>query len=237
LDKVWYYGTLNRTAWLDSPLQPSPMATTGNTQEGTLIFHEQGVDDASTASPRPIEAYIESSDFDISDGHNFGYIWRIIPDVTFAGSTAENPQINMSLLGRRNSGTNYQGVTSLTASMTAVQTSISVIDTTTFPQTGTLLINLEKITYTGKTINTFTGCTRGALATTPESHVPNTEVNLYQTQLDVTKTSTYPVEQFTGQIYTRLRARQMGIRVSFTRLGTTWQLGAPRIDIKPDGRR
>lgn len=237
LDKVWYYGSLNRTAWLDSPLQDNPIAAIGNTEEGTLLSHEKGVDDGATASPKAIEAFIESSDFDINDGHNFGFIWRIIPDITFAGSTAENPQVNMSLLGRRNSGTNYQGLTSLTGSINETQTTIPVIDTSNFPVSGTLLINTENITYTGKTATTFTGCVRGALATTAESHIVNTSVIQFQQQLNVTKTSTYPVEQFTGQIYTRMRARQMGIRVDSTKLGTTWQLGSPRIDIKPDGRR
>lgn len=237
LDKVWYYGRLNRTAWLDSPLQDYPLAAIGTTEEGTLLFHELGVDDAATASPQPIEAFIESSDFDIGDGFNFGFVWRIIPDITFAGSTDANPQVNMSLLGRRNSGTNYQGVTALNGDINATQTTIPVLDTTTFPTAGLLLIGLEKISYTGKTPTTFTGCVRGAEATTALAHKGNTEVNQYQLQLDVTKTATYPVEQFTGQVYTRLRARQMGIRVASTKLGTTWQLGSPRIDIKPDGRR
>ena len=237
LEKVWYYGTLKRTFWLDSPLLNKPIAAFGNTEQGTLVFHEEGTDNAETASPQPIEAYVESSDFDIGEGHNFSFVWRILPDITFAGSSDPNPQVNMSLLGRRNSGTNYQGVTSLTTTIDNTQTSVQVIDTSNFPVTGTILINTEKIAYTGKNATTFTGCTRGSSATVPTSHTINTEVNLFQAQLDVTKTSTYPVEQFTGQIYTRLRARQMGIRIASTKLGTTWQLGSPRIDIKQDGRR
>jgi hypothetical protein len=53
----------------------------------------------------------------------------------------------------------------------------------------------------------------------------------------VTRTATYPVEQYTGQVYTRVRGRQMAFMVSSTALGTTWQLGSPRLDIRPDGRR
>jgi len=237
LDQVWAYGTLNRTAWLDSPLQDHPIAAIGSTEEGTLLFHENGVDDAATASPKPIESYIQSSDFDIDNGHNFGFIWRIIPDITFNGSVSENPQINMSLLGRRNSGTNYQGLTSLTNQINTTQTTIPVIDTSNFPVAGVLLLNTEKITYTGKTATSFINCIRGALNTDAIPHIANTPVDLFESQLDVTKTSTFPVEQFTGQIYTRIRARQMGINISSTRLGTTWQLGSPRIDIKSDGRR
>jgi hypothetical protein len=53
----------------------------------------------------------------------------------------------------------------------------------------------------------------------------------------VTRTVDLPVEQFTGQVYTRIRARQMAMRISSTGLGVAWQLGAPRLDIRPDGAR
>jgi hypothetical protein len=53
----------------------------------------------------------------------------------------------------------------------------------------------------------------------------------------VTRTVDLPVEQFTGQVYTRIRARQMAMRISSTGLGVAWQLGAPRLDIRPDGSR
>jgi hypothetical protein len=54
----------------------------------------------------------------------------------------------------------------------------------------------------------------------------------------VVKSSTYNItEKFTGQVYTRVRGRQMILKMSSTNLGTTWQMGAPRIDVRPDGRR
>ena len=53
----------------------------------------------------------------------------------------------------------------------------------------------------------------------------------------VTRTVAVPVEQFTGQVYTRIRARQMSMKISSTGLGVAWQLGAPRLDIRPDGAR
>ena len=86
LKRVWSYGTMNRTAWLDSGLRQFPMAAypVGN----KILFHEANVDDVSGLTPVPIEAYIQSSDFDISDGHNFGFVWRILPDITFNGSNA-----------------------------------------------------------------------------------------------------------------------------------------------------
>jgi hypothetical protein len=54
----------------------------------------------------------------------------------------------------------------------------------------------------------------------------------------VVKGSTYTItEEFTGQIYTRFRGRQMIFKIASNQINTTWQLGAPRIDIRPDGRR
>jgi len=167
LERVWYYGTMGRTAWLDSGLLPYPIATTYN---GKIVQHEDGVDDAEDPNAiLPIAANISSSEFDIGDGHNFGFVWRILPDLTFSGSsTSPTPQVTMTLYPLQNSGS---GVTS-TASASVVKSSSYVI-----------------------------------------------------------------TEQFTGQVYTRARGRQMIFKIGSTQLGTTWQLGAPRIDIRQDGRR
>lgn len=239
LEKIWYYGTLSRTAWLDSGIQSSPLAAVGDTSTGRLVLHEVGVDDQETSSSRPIAAYIESSDIDIDDGFNFGFVRRLLPDVTFIGSTAgTNPQVNFTLLPRRNSGSNYQKLTNITPNnITTTDTVIPVADTSLFPSSGTLLINLEKISYTGKTATSFFGCTRGVLNTNPEPHRINSSVYFFDAATDSTRTAVYPVEQFTGQVYTRFRGRQMAIRVSSENLGTSWQVGAPRIDIRQDGRR
>jgi hypothetical protein len=167
LENVWYYGTMARTAWLDSGLLSYPIATTYN---GKIVQHEDGVDDAENPNAvLPIAANISSSEFDIGDGHNFGFVWRILPDLTFSGSSSSvTPQVTMTLYPLQNSGS---GVTS-TASAPVVKSSTYVI-----------------------------------------------------------------TEQFTGQIYTRARGRQLIFKISSADLGTTWQLGAPRIDIRQDGRR
>ena len=104
LEHTWYYGTLARTAWVDSPLREFPTAAGYN---GQLIYHEDGVDDGTTNPPSPIVSYCQSSDFDIGDGHNFGLVWRIIPDVTFDGSTVNNPQVVFTVRPRQNPGANY----------------------------------------------------------------------------------------------------------------------------------
>ena len=104
LDRVWYYGTLSRTAWLDSPLRSSPMATTYN---NLLVYHEQGTDDGTTNPPSPIVSYVQSSLFDIEDGDRYSFVWRMVPDVTFDGSTAAAPSyatVNMSLIPKQNPG-------------------------------------------------------------------------------------------------------------------------------------
>jgi hypothetical protein len=165
VEKIWYYGTLGRTAWLDSGLRDYPMGATYNQN---LVNHEQGLDDNETGTATAINAYISSSEFDIGDGHNFGFVWRILPDLTFENSTANTPTVNMTLYGLYNSGS-------------------------------------------GSVDNAGQPVVRG---------------------------NTYVItEEFTGQIYTRVRGRQMIFKIDSNTLGTTWQLGAPRIDIRPDGRR
>lgn len=170
LEKIWSYGNLQRTAWLDTPLREYPVATGYNNQ---LIYHENGVDDGTTNPPSPISSYIQSADFDIGDGHNYGFVWRIIPDLTFDGSYINNPQAVFTLRPRQNPGANYSA--SETPTVTSTQN--------------------------------------------------------YQSQRN------YTVQQFTQIVYVRVRGRQMAFKVSSDELGVNWQLGAPRIDIRPDGRR
>jgi len=179
LDRVWYYGNLCRTSWLDSGLRQNPMATNisgydwvGNPL-GRVIYHEVGNDNGEGDSSVAIVSYVQSSDFDIGDGNNFGYIWRMLPDINFNGSNVDQPSITMELQPRQNSGTPY--VASSNAATTSAQNYV------VYPQ--------------------------------------------------------YTVQEFTGQIYTRVRGRQMAMKVSSDGLGVSWQLGAPRIDIRPDGRR
>lgn len=238
-EKIWYYGTLRRTAWLDSGIQASPLAAVGDTTQGKLLYHEIGVDDNETDATQPIAAYIESSDFDIDDGFNFSFVRRLLPDVTFVGSTAgSSPQTNFTLLSRKNSGSPYQKLTALAPNaLNETDTTLFVANTSLFPDSGLLLINAEKITYTGKTAISFTGCTRGSVNTTAAPHPVHSSVYYYDENTDVTRAATYPVEEFTGQVFARFRGRQMAIRVSSEKIGTTWQLGHPRIDIRKDGQR
>jgi hypothetical protein len=170
LEQVWYYGTMNRTAWLDSGLRNYPLAAT---YSNNLVNHEQGVDDNETATTVAIPAYVSSAQFDLEDGHQFAFIWRILPDITFDGSEVGSPSATMTLLPLQNSGSGYNSPASVGGSNSA----------------------------------------------------------------GVTRTATLPVEEFTGQIFTRVRGRQLAIKVESSDVGVTWQLGSPRIDMRSDGRR
>jgi len=170
LEQVWYYGTMARTAWLDSGLRPYPQAAT---YVPNIVNHEYGINDNATGDTAALDAYISSSEFDIGDGHNFGYVWRVLPDLTFNESSND-------------------------------------------PNSG----DAAKITMT-----LYPLLNSGSGAGTPAS-------------ANVTKIAAYSItEEFTGIIYTRVRGRQMIFKVGSNQINTSWQLGAPRFDIRPDGRR
>jgi hypothetical protein len=116
LERIWSYGNLSRTAWLDTPLRDFPSAAGYG---GNLIYHESGVDDGTTNPPAPISSYIQSADFNIGDGHNYGFAWRMIPDITFDGSYVNNPQVTFTLRPRQNPGANYS--TAGTPTVTSAQ--------------------------------------------------------------------------------------------------------------------
>lgn len=103
-EDIWYYGTMARTAWIDAGLRKLPIAADYNPQ---LLYHESGNDDGSTNPPSPIHAFIESSDFDIGEGHNFGFVTRILPDVNFNGSTTATPEVTFAIRPRQYPGAPY----------------------------------------------------------------------------------------------------------------------------------
>ena len=169
-EDVWYYGTLGRTAWVDSGISNNPIAAT---YSNNLVAHEVGTDNAQDAEVKPIEAFILSSEFDLDDGHNFMFIWRMLPDMNFTGSNSANPSVTMTLLPMANSGSGYNN---------------------------------------------------------PESVGGVNYAN-------ITRSATVPIEKYTGQVFVRVRGRQMAIKVSSDALGVAWQLGSPRLDMRKDGRR
>jgi hypothetical protein len=101
VEKIWYYGMMARTAWMDSQLYTSPLASNNETPDaatetGLVYNHEEGVNDDTL----PMEAYIQSNDFDLGDGDKFMLSRRLIPDVKFQFSTAETPEVTFTLQSR-----------------------------------------------------------------------------------------------------------------------------------------
>ena len=162
-ENVWYFGSLTRTAWQDKGISNFPLAAGGQ----YLYDQENGLDDGSSDPAAPITSYIESSQMDIGDGDNFAFIKRLIPDVTFNGSTLSAPTVDFTIKTRNFPGGNY------------VQSTASA----------------------------------------------------------VTRSAKVPVEQFTDQVHLRLRGRSFAMRVESDDIETKWRLGAPRLDIRQDGRR
>lgn len=130
LEKVWYYGNLGRTAWLDSGLLVYPLAAT---YANNLVDHERGVDDNMTATPQPIAASIESAEIDLDDGDKFMFVKRLLPDITFRGSDAGSPSGTLTIRPLINSGSGYlspasMGGTSSTASASITRTATVPIE-------------------------------------------------------------------------------------------------------------
>jgi hypothetical protein len=93
-EQIWYYGALDRTAWMDRGIFTFPIAAA---PDGYLYEHENGLDDGSTSPASAISAYIESSPVDIADGEQFMFIRRVIPDLQFRDSTNPAPQVDLTL--------------------------------------------------------------------------------------------------------------------------------------------
>lgn len=166
LDQIWYYGQLGRTAWLDVASRNFPAAVYTNAAQdpGVLYTHEVGIDDAGA----PMESFIQSSDFDIMEdsGEKFMLTRRMIPDINFNTSTAQDPEVTLTVRPRNFPGSNFQNDPS------------------------------------------------------DSQRVINTSVNT-----------------FTEQVFIRARARQLALKVSSVDLGVQWQLGNPRLDVRPDGKQ
>jgi len=169
LEDIWYYGNMGRTAWADSGLRDYPIAAT---YSNNIVDHEKGVDDNITGTPVAITASITSAEFDVDDGDRFVFIRRVLPDLTFRGSTTGSPSGVLTFYPLKNSGSGYSS---------------------------------------------------------PESEGGDNFAT-------VTRTATVPVEEFTGQVYIRLRARQLAMKFESTGLGVNWQLGAMRLDLQNDGK-
>lgn len=168
LEKTWYYGGLARTAWNDRAAGQRSYPQAASTDQ-YLYDQEFGLDDGSQNPAVAVDAFVQSSDFDIGDGDQFMFIRRIIPDLNFSKSTAASPQVEFTMTAR-----NYNG------------------------------------NVTGQ------GSDSG----------------------DVIRSSVISgQDNYTNQLFMRLRGRQMNLKVTSDTTGVNWRLGAPRLEMRPDGRR
>jgi hypothetical protein len=186
-EDVWSYGggtDIARTAWLDSSLRPYPIAAT---YSKNLVYQEKGVDNRTDSlTGVAMNSSITTSQFDIGDGHNFAFVWRMLPDLTFNGSTDNTtPSLTIQLQPLQNSGSDYNSPKSIG------------------------------------------GTSSNATQTVNTAKDGVSPLYVYPQDPDI----------FTGQLNIRIRGRQMSMRIECNTPGTQWQLGAPRIDIRPDGRR
>lgn len=110
-EKVWYFGTIERTAWLDRGTRTFPIAV----GDGYIYNHEFGYDDDGAA----MDSFIESAAIDIGDGDRFTYLRKVIPDLTFDGSTnLATPQATFTVKARNNPGSDFDNTQSGTTTRT-----------------------------------------------------------------------------------------------------------------------
>jgi len=345
MSQVWYYGTMVRTSWTDrgAGYRFYPQAPD---KQGYLYNHEYGLDDGSVNPPIPINAYVESADFDIGDGQQFMLVNRVLPDLNFHESTATNPEVsfimsaknfsgasqnynppislgfNPILSGAAGSGTitisaplhegrvgdyvtiagalAFDGLTSAQLNQRLRITSVPEVFLSLNPITtnavGSGVVTVRSVAHglvvgdyvemqnavdvdgiTGLQINqrhqivavpsvdTFAINTGGVatdggvvggsgavsyklgkftvdttgLATTGAIDGGGAAVTItFEKSGDAVRTAVIGGNaQYTDQVFMRLRGRQMNFKIESNDLGVDWRLGAPRLDMRPDGRR
>ena len=238
LENSWYTNSMARTTWLDRGVYQLPYATeyestetgttptvSGLTDGASVVYiHEEGVND----DVEPLEAFIQSGDFDIQDGEQILSISRFIPDFKDQTGSAD---VLLSFKDY-NSITNE---TTLNGAITDSVTTITLTNSTQFPAAGTMLIGTELITYTANnsTTGVLTGCTRAAKSTNAASHTDNRKVTNYSN----VRINLSTVTPSTTKIDTRGRGRQGNIVISSKAVNDNWRFGTLRLDVKPDGGR
>jgi len=166
LEDIWYVGTMDRSAWLDSPINDFPLAAT-NTYN--LVEHENGNDDGQGATNIALNSYITSGRFGIEAGSSFTFVDKLIPDMSFVGSDSNAPSVDFTVLAGNEPG------------------------------------SLDHASVGG-------GSEREVQVSTE-------------------------IDNYTDIVNIRMRGREMALKVASDSLGTRWQLGTPRINMRPDGRR
>jgi len=189
-----------------------------------IYVHEEGNNNRSN----PLEAFIQSGDFDIEDGEQMLSVSRFIPDFKNQKGSAD---VLLSFKDY-NSITNE---TTLNGTITNSATSITITDSTQFPASGVALIGTELITFSANNISTgvLTVTDRGANGTTAAAHTDNKKVTNYSNVRINLSTVTPTITK----VDTRGRGRQGNIVISSNAVNDNWRFGTLRLDVKPDGGR
>lgn len=135
-ENVWFVGSIVRTVWIDRGIEDYPRSAS---TDGFIYFHELGQDDGSVNPLAPITAYIESAPFEIGEGEQFGFAWRMIPDITFRDSANANPSANFILKTQDYSGGNFKQTSSNNAVRTATLPIEQFTDQTYFRLRGRMM--------------------------------------------------------------------------------------------------
>ena len=115
-EKVWYFGNLPRTAWVDRGINQYPIAAS---TDNKLYYHEFGQDDGSTNPSSAISSNIESSQMDLGEGDKFLLASKLIPDITFRDSENSAPSASFTVQVRQNPGINYDATSASTVTRSA----------------------------------------------------------------------------------------------------------------------
>ena len=238
LENTWYTNSLARSTWLDRGVYNLPYATSYSTTDtatvpsvtgvtagaSTIYAHESGTNDHTSA----LKSFIQSGDFDIQDGQQTLSISRFLPDFKNQKGSAD------VLLSFKDFSTTTS-TSPLNGEISASASTLVLDDVSNFPDSGTVLIGTELITYTARDTSAqeLQNATRGANSTTAAIHIDNKKVTNYS-KVRIHLNSVTPT---TTKIDTRGRARQANILISSNAVDDNWRFGTLRLDVKPDGLR
>ena len=237
LERIWYYGTMNRYAWLDSSLRQYPMASF-SVQTSYL---SAAVNSSVTILPVVNAGSYPNSGVVTIDFEKIYYTGRTSSSLTgctrgYDGTTAvSHIQYSTLTYSVPNQVMNHE-YDNDDQSVTPRLPIASYIESSDFDigdgdHFGYVWRMLPDFTFENSSSNT------PAVTMTVKGRQNSGSSYAAADSPSVQQTATYPIELYTGQVYTRVRGRQMSFRIDSADLGVAWQMGAIRIDVRPDGRR
>jgi hypothetical protein len=224
LERIWYYGTIDRTAWSDSSLREYPQAIagtyfTGSIENSTLTvtaISSGSLQVGSVVSGLGVATGTTITALGTGDGRTGTYTVNIPQLVDSSSMVADSIIYN-----------HEQGLNDNTLPMNSyiASSDFDLVDGDQFILTKRII---PDIGFAGSTASTPEVTMFIKPRNFPGNAYSNTETGaVIETSVDV----------YTDQVFMRARARQMAIEIESTDLGVQWQLGSPRLDGRPDGKR